>query len=120
MDYEHRLEDAVDLLWGWMPAEQVKEIGSEMPTLAEFCRSVHQKVSHEAAMASATTKTTRVVPVPPAPTGDYVRPEGCNCPMFSDTGGFRLADLTCSVHGALGSDPGDGYWERAPSSDNAD
>ena len=35
----------------------------------------------------------------------------CNCPRFSDTGGFRIADLTCPVHGVSGTDPGDGYWD---------
>lgn len=40
----------------------------------------------------------------------YPRPTGCICPMFQDTGGFRIADLACPVHGVGGSDPGDGYW----------
>jgi hypothetical protein len=40
----------------------------------------------------------------------YVRPLGCICPYFRDTGGFRIADLTCPVHGVEGTDPGDGYW----------
>ena len=35
----------------------------------------------------------------------------CNCPRFSDTGGFRIADLTCPIHGVNGTDPGDGPWE---------
>lgn len=43
----------------------------------------------------------------------FKRPEGCICVMFRDTGGFRIADLTCPVHGVAGSDPGDGYWEAA-------
>lgn len=34
----------------------------------------------------------------------------CICPRFRDTGGFRIADLTCPIHGVNGSDPGDGYW----------
>lgn len=43
-------------------------------------------------------------------------PEGrqatpCICPRFTDTGGFRIADLTCPIHGVGGTDPGDGYWE---------
>ena len=42
----------------------------------------------------------------------FVRPEGCICTMFSDTEGFRIADLCCPVHGVSGTDPGDGYWER--------
>ena len=36
--------------------------------------------------------------------------EPCNCSRFRDTGGFRIADLTCPTHGVDGSDPGDGYW----------
>ena len=43
--------------------------------------------------------------------GQPKRPEGCICTVFSDTGGFRIADLTCPVHGVGGSEPGDGYWE---------
>jgi hypothetical protein len=30
---------------------------------------------------------------------------------FKDTRGYRIADLTCPVHGAHGTNPGDGYWE---------
>jgi hypothetical protein len=44
--------------------------------------------------------------------GGYIRPARCICTFFRDTGGFRLADLTCPRHGASGDDPGDGYWER--------
>lgn len=40
-----------------------------------------------------------------------VRPEGCICPEFNDTDGFRIADLTCPVHGVDGTDPGDGMWD---------
>lgn len=36
--------------------------------------------------------------------------EGCICPRFTDTGGFRIADLCCPVHGVNGPEPGDGYW----------
>lgn len=31
--------------------------------------------------------------------------------MFDDIGEYRIADLTCPVHGDEGSDPGDGFWE---------
>jgi hypothetical protein len=49
-------------------------------------------------------------------TQDFIRPRGCTCQMFRDTGGFRIADLCCPVHGVEGTDPGDGYWGRkAPS-----
>jgi hypothetical protein len=41
-------------------------------------------------------------------------PPRCICPRFSDTGGFRIADLCCPVHGVDGTDPGDGYWEDEP------
>jgi hypothetical protein len=34
----------------------------------------------------------------------------CICPHFTDTGGFRIADLTCPVHGPGGTTPGDGPW----------
>ncbi len=33
----------------------------------------------------------------------------CICTRFSDTGGFRIADLACPIHGVNGTDPGDGY-----------
>lgn len=49
----------------------------------------------------------------PDQSAEYVRPEGCICTMFKDTSGFRIADLCCPVHGVSGTDPGDGYWERA-------
>lgn len=38
----------------------------------------------------------------------------CICIRFRDTGGYRIADLTCPVHGIDGTDPGDGYWETPP------
>ena len=38
-------------------------------------------------------------------------PPACTCPRFTDTGGFRIADLCCPVHGTDGTDPGDGYWD---------
>ena len=40
------------------------------------------------------------------------RPDGCICTEFKDTGGFRIADLTCPVHGVNGTNPGDGYWDK--------
>ena len=48
-----------------------------------------------------------------AVSGKIIRPEGCICIQFRDTGGFRIADLTCPVHGVGGTEPGDGYWETA-------
>jgi hypothetical protein len=45
-----------------------------------------------------------VTPVPPV----------CVCPRFSDTGGYRIADLSCLVHGVDGLTPGDGPWEHEP------
>lgn len=43
------------------------------------------------------------------------RPEGCICPRFTDSD-FRVADLTCRVHGVDGyvAQPDDD-WERCPS-----
>jgi hypothetical protein len=38
----------------------------------------------------------------------------CICPRFRDTGGLRIADLACPVHGVGGTDPGDGPWEVEP------
>lgn len=38
----------------------------------------------------------------------------CICPRFRDTGGYRIADLTCPVHGVDGPEPGDGYWDDDP------
>ena len=38
-------------------------------------------------------------------------PPRCICVRFTDTGGFRIADLCCPVHGVGGTNPGDGYWE---------
>lgn len=35
----------------------------------------------------------------------------CSCPRFKDTGGYRIADLACPVHGVNGTDPGDGRWD---------
>lgn len=32
----------------------------------------------------------------------------CICVRFADTGGFRVADLRCPVHGVDGTNPGDG------------
>ena len=42
--------------------------------------------------------------------GENVEEPSCNCPRFSDTGGYRIADLTCPTHGVGGTDPGDGMW----------
>ena len=41
------LLDAIDTLWGIMPAEQVHEIREECPGLAELCRHAHHRMSHE-------------------------------------------------------------------------
>lgn len=40
------------------------------------------------------------------------RPEGCTCPWFHDTGGYRIADMNCPIHGLNGTHPGDGYWDE--------
>jgi hypothetical protein len=38
-------------------------------------------------------------------------PKACICPRFPDTGGCRVGDLTCPVHGVNGTEPLDGPWE---------
>lgn len=43
----------------------------------------------------------------------HVRPAGCICIMFRDVLPARVADLTCTVHGVGGTDPGDGEWQKA-------
>jgi hypothetical protein len=40
-------------------------------------------------------------------------PGTCACPRFVDTGGVRIADLDCPVHGVGGTEPGDGQWPEA-------
>lgn len=45
----------------------------------------------------------------------------CICPRFKDTGGYRIADLCCPIHGISGTNPGDGYWDdESPSGGMAD
>lgn len=36
----------------------------------------------------------------------------CICPHFSDTGGMRIGDLCCPVHGVGGHEPLDGPWDE--------
>jgi hypothetical protein len=36
----------------------------------------------------------------------------CICAKFSDTGGARIADLTCPIHGVNGTDPGDDMRDK--------
>lgn len=38
-------------------------------------------------------------------------PATCSCTHFSDTGGFRIGDLCCPVHGVDGAKPLDGPWD---------
>lgn len=42
-----KLEVAIDLLWGWMPAAQVKEILRDAPELAKLCFDLHEKLHHD-------------------------------------------------------------------------
>lgn len=42
---------------------------------------------------------------------EYVRPKRCVCVMFTDTDGYRIADLCCPRHGVSGDLPPDGPWE---------
>jgi hypothetical protein len=51
-----------------------------------------------------------------APREKPAEPPRCICPRFRDTGGVRIADLCCPVHGVDGTDPGDGYWDDDPGS----
>lgn len=44
--------------------------------------------------------------------GDQPAEPKCICRKFVDTGGFRLADLCCPVHGVNGTEPGDGPDDR--------
>jgi hypothetical protein len=48
------LETAIDMLWGWMPAAQVKEIHRDCPELAALCREIHQRVAHNGPESDAT------------------------------------------------------------------
>lgn len=41
------LWDAIDALWAWMPAAQVKEIHADCPGLAELANHAHHRMSHE-------------------------------------------------------------------------
>lgn len=41
------LKEAINWLWGYMPAEQVRQIEEEEPELYVLCRAVHQEVCHE-------------------------------------------------------------------------
>lgn len=49
----------------------------------------------------------------------FGRIKRCICPRFTDTGGFRIADLACPVHGVDGTEPGDGYWEDVSPNDGS-
>lgn len=42
---------------------------------------------------------------------EIVKPPNCICPRFTDTGGYRIADLACPIHGVGGPIRGDGPWE---------
>lgn len=45
-EYADQLEEAVNLLWGWMPVQQVREIQRDAPELAQLCHTIHLKVDH--------------------------------------------------------------------------
>ena len=47
---ERELEDAVLLLWGELPAEQVHQLRLECPRLMDFCVHLHHSIEHEQAM----------------------------------------------------------------------
>jgi hypothetical protein len=53
-------------------------------------------------------------PMPPITKDIDLVPAGeplCICKKFRDTGGYRVADLNCPIHGVEGTDPGDGPWD---------
>ena len=52
MSEDDVLWEAIDRLWGWMPASEVKEIIDDDPDLAELCRHAHHRMSHEKAMVA--------------------------------------------------------------------
>jgi hypothetical protein len=43
---EEALRDAVDLLWGHMPAEQVRELREDQPEIVEIARANHERLWH--------------------------------------------------------------------------
>lgn len=43
---EQDLWEAINLLWGWMPVKETKEIQREMPVLAALCAEVHHRIDH--------------------------------------------------------------------------
>jgi len=45
-----RLEDALLLVWGELPAEQSLELRRELPALMDFCAHLHHSIEHERAM----------------------------------------------------------------------
>lgn len=47
LEWIDKLEVAIDLLWGWMPAAQVKEILRDAPELAKLCFDLHEKLHHD-------------------------------------------------------------------------
>lgn len=99
-----RLQDAVLVLWAELPIQETKLCRQEMPRLAEFCAHLHHSIEHEQAMVRANYWAALTTP----------EPAKCKCPRFSDTDGYRIADLTCPVHGPSGIGPGDGDWEPTP------
>jgi hypothetical protein len=42
---------------------------------------------------------------------DAADPAACICVRFRDTGGFRVGDPCCPVHGVDGTGPLDGPWD---------
>lgn len=48
--YVRQLEDACEVLWAELPAEQVASLHDEAPRLVEFLRQIHHELSHEQVM----------------------------------------------------------------------
>jgi len=80
-------------------------------TLDLICECSHRRSAHVCGPSGGECKPScgcqrfRLATRPP-------EPPRCICIRFSDTGGFRIADLCCPVHGVNGTEPGDEYWEE--------
>jgi hypothetical protein len=85
---------------------EVRALRSVVDAVRQWGPHTPRRVTRALQALAATDRppTWRAGHGPEPPTGT------CICPRFKDTGGFRIADLACPVHGVDGTDPGDGYW----------
>jgi|ERR1035437_716726 hypothetical protein len=103
---EHSDEEQAEWEDGFLAAAKPRD--QRIKELEEAIGKVEEKWGIEATLLLATEHDS----APPVlPSELFIRPEGCICTMFRDTGGFRVADLMCAVHGVDGTSPGDGLWE---------